>query len=1389
MNKLILFVLGFYLVTLLPYNSIAQENYRYPQLEEKITSFRIPLPNKKSIKYIYLDDDKDPDGLKATLVNGTKVLWIDDDDDMVKGDLEGDMDNDCLLIDLNNDGKYGSELDLIIDYIDDDNDGKADYQTIVDNGKKDYNGKWKSHYIWFVDNDNDGVFGYINGDNFKFEGWDHSGLANFYTDYNGKSTMLKVHITTWDVEDLEFSWENPFLFYDEDNDGLTEMAIRMVDEPVENNKENRAWQYSHNISLVQMTFDLDNDNRAGNELDFDMSLKFSGKGFDYTSEKHPFNNKKVLQEASSYFDDHRWREINELVYPDHSAAFDLTFNSGEWKECWFVFDEDDDCNRWERVEFYDPKDPFKIGAKNGGLDHNPQADASGDRGEWDLDFSGKGQLYISPLDGKLHLYGAETGYWRIDQNTLFYQGWQGWRGPNLQPESQTLSEPARFATIKYEDTNSNGFFDKISYDMDGDHKFESVFSAVDFGLSDSAEIINISKFTFKDYHDLYSKMANDMFNKAISTVKFAEEKGLNTNWYSFLKNPKSIREKYHNGFWLNYYLYEDLKAAFGRKKKNLKKIMESYYSSNWSLSQDNNDTELKINKMISPESTVTKNHAGKDFNKLKHTWKAQWITHPTESTLDYGVFLFRHSFKLDHKPENFNIFVSADNRYRLYVNGESVCFGPSIGDLTHQRYETIDIANWLNEGDNVLAAEVVNFGEYKNVSQLSFQTAFILQGDSSNGIDINTGSADWKVTKNKAYTAIPFTSEMLNAYYAAGPCDRVDAALYPWGWNQGDYDDSSWVEPKKAVTEFAVGSGFLYGGAWFLVPRTIPLMEEKYEPFGKVARTKGIQADDSFIKGDQPLVIPKNSKVSILVDQAHHTTGFPELTYSKGKDSKIKITYAEALIKDVDSLEKTTDGNLISVDLKGNRNEVEGKSILGYYDIIIPDGGNNRFFKPLARRTYRFIELEIETKEEELVLEKYHGVYTGYPFEEKARFNTDDQLLTKIWETSWRTLRNSAEENFFDPYYEQLQYIGDTRIEALVSIYVSGDDRLMRKALKQFDDSRIPEGLTQSRYPSNIVQVIPTYSLLWVDMVHDYFMYRDDPEFLHQFIPGIKSVMDWFISKVDETGMVTDLEWWNFTDWSAEFPNGIPPGADDGYSANVSLQLVKSLQNASELYGYFEMDHESASYKMLAEQIKKSVLQQCYDSEKGLIAETPEKTLYSQHTNIFGIITDTFDKEDQAQVMQKILEDDSLIPATIYFKFYLFRALQKAGLGNRYLDLLGPWKTMIDNGMTTFGETDINPRSECHAWSASPNFDFLHTVAGIYPAEPSFRSVIIEPNLGKLENLEVEMPHPKGNIKASFQISGNTMNAVISLPEGTTGVFKWNGRSVKLTDGEQNISL
>ncbi len=546
-----------------------------------LNPLRVPPPPKGAkIEYFDLNGDGKPDMLRTILPNGMGVQWIDDDGDMKIGDLAGDTDNDCVMIDRNRDGQYGGYGDFIVDWNDTDGDGKADMQVVVDNVPEDKKfSHGGGHYMWVLDTDKDDIFNYIDWELVTLRCWVHNGKADFYEDYHGHSLFLKIHSTPEKINDIRLNWENPFLFYDPDNDGLTEMAIRFCDTP---KRGEGTATLSGKIDWVSLAFDLDNDNGPENEFDFDMTIRLTGPGFDYMDQVHKFSNMRGLPEADQFFLDPKWRQNTELIYPDHDAAWDLTFKRGVWEKAWFVFDEDGDCKRWERVELYNDGDLFKIGPRNGGLDGNPQADAVGDRGEFDNDFSGKGQLYIGRFDGRMHLYGAEWGAWRIDQRGNSYQGMGGLYdgyGPGRQQKN-----PDKFATVKYVDTDNNGFIDEISYDLDCDQVFEHVVSLKKLGLDDRCDIINTSQLKYEDFVALNTRMSQALWDNAQNAVKVADKYNINTHWYALLKSPKSIRQKYDNGYWLQFYIYRDmLDMAYRRNDMKLvETIDKAYYGGDWS---------------------------------------------------------------------------------------------------------------------------------------------------------------------------------------------------------------------------------------------------------------------------------------------------------------------------------------------------------------------------------------------------------------------------------------------------------------------------------------------------------------------------------------------------------------------------------------------------------------------------------------------------------------------------------------------------------------------------------------------------------------------------------------------------------------------------------------
>ncbi len=771
-----------------------------------------------------------------------------------------------------------------------------------------------------------------------------------------------------------------------------------------------------------------------------------------------------------------------------------------------------------------------------------------------------------------------------------------------------------------------------------------------------------------------------------------------------------------------------------------------------------------------------------DFSK--QPWTAQWITCPDSPQRDIVVSAFPESAELAQAPEHFIVHVSADNQFILYVNQQRVGSGPSRSDLGHWRYETYDIAPQLRAGKNVLAAVVWNFGVLTPLAQISDRTGFVLQGDSEAERVADTGST-WEVEEEKGIQVLPKPATLQRTYYVAEPAESINGAVVNWDWNSVDSNAGGHWKNADVIGTATVFGAEVQNDNWQLLPDPLPPMEMTLSPAGHVVSATGIDRPAGFPKS--AFTVPAHSKATILIDNSHLTTAYPELTVSDGRGATLRLTYAEALFDD--------QGN------KGNRNEISGKHIGGIFDEFLPDGSEHRTFMPLGWKTWRYQQLDIETADQSVEVEKLRTWFTAYPFEEHGRFESDDASLNPIWEIGWRTARLDAHDTYMDtPYYERMQYVGDTRIQALLSYTVAGDDRLVRQAIQAFNDSRIPDGLTRSRYPSSVRQIIPTFSLLWVGMVHDFWMYRSDPDFVRSQLGGTRSVLDWFLQRQRADGMLMKIPWWPFIDWGTDFSFGIPMQDEDGGSSIITLQFVEALRDAAEMESALGDKNIAKLYRNAAKRAANAVYKLCWNQQYGLLADTPAQKHFSQHANILGVWLDAVARARQKDVLTKILSVSdagyaasgplpALTKATYYFRFYLARAVDHAGMGDQYLQLLGPWREMVSLGLTTWAEQPDPTRSDSHAWSAHPNYDLLTIVAGIRPRTPGFATVNIAPHLGSLKHASAAVPSPKGNIEAEYTVENSGVHAVITLPVGVSGELQWHGKRSKLHEGKQEMQL
>jgi hypothetical protein len=814
------------------------------------------------------------------------------------------------------------------------------------------------------------------------------------------------------------------------------------------------------------------------------------------------------------------------------------------------------------------------------------------------------------------------------------------------------------------------------------------------------------------------------------------------------------------------------------------------------------------------------------------TWHAAWITHPTAPLREPITLHFRRSVNFAVVPATYIVRVSADNRFILYVNGHRVGDGPARGDLLHWRYERFDLAPFLQPGPNLITATVWNFGVLAPLAQISDRTAFLLESEtaatsdksSSPGSDA-TGDADistpkdWQVEVEPGHHPLDRSTVTLQTYFAAGPGEEIDAAHYDWEWQSPTSASGAWVPAASPMRDSifpgvnrAHSAGVTGDNQWGLIPDELPHMEYAPTDPGKAVAwwdfTAFGSSQSSSINGfpETSAIVSAHRHIHVTLDRKTLTTAYPRLTVSGGKGAKIRITYSEALYDN-----KQQKGDRDSTEYRGDNGDRLIRNALGLTDRFLPDGAAHRVFEPLWWRTWRYLDLDIETADAPLTLESLTANFTAYPFKEQASFHSTDPDLDKIWDISWRTARLDAHETYMDtPYFEQLQYIGDTRIQALISYTVAGDDRLARQAIDAFDQSRIPEGLTASRYPSSLYQSIPTFSLIYIGMLHDYWMYRPDSDSLiRSKLDGVRAILDWYAQDREPAGLLHKTPGWSFVDWVSG--KGEIPSYDASETSCVtSLFYLGSLAQAADLENAEGDSVLGRRDRSKAQSLRTEIARECWSPSRNLIADNPDKNVFSQQANILAVLYDVIPRDRQAAVLSALLAidpgttPDGVLSASYYFRFYLARALDHAeqtqeneksphaglphpDLADQYLASLAPWRKLLPLHFSTWPETPGETRSDSHAWSAHPIYDLLSLVAGIEPASPGFATVRIAPHLGDLPSLTAQFPHPQGIIAVDYLRNGSALDATITLPGTLTGNFIFHNTRYPLHPGTNKI--
>ena len=739
--------------------------------------------------------------------------------------------------------------------------------------------------------------------------------------------------------------------------------------------------------------------------------------------------------------------------------------------------------------------------------------------------------------------------------------------------------------------------------------------------------------------------------------------------------------------------------------------------------------------------------------------ETQWIRIPQEEWARKQIFhgdlggrfaYFRCEQTLP-KDVRLTADITAVSRYRLWVNGTPVLSGPCKGDLNRQYYETVELTPYLRTGKNVFAVQVLYNDPDMAKDQTDNRAAIygvvgagnchalavdgeITDADGKAVASVTTGQAPWKVWLDNTF----YLKSSPYSVYLGAVEEAIDFRASPGDWRTVDFDDSAWL-PALPYGPVILSPLFQSVGLIprvHVIPREIPLLEEKERAFARILDREG----------------------TVILDAGAHTNGYPRFYVEGAAGTEITITYLERF-------GDGTDGQPID-DLNG--------SVSGRTDRIILNGAP-LCYEPFWVRTFRYIVISGGQLSQPPVYRK-----TGYPLPVQSFVSSSAPWVGQLWDMCVRTLRNCMLETYMDcPYYEQLQFIMDTRLQMLFTYAVSGDTRLAKKALLDFHCGMRPEGLLPGKTPTAYCQVISTFSLHYVFALWEYAAHTEDWALARRYRPDIDRILDYYDGKRDETGLVGRIDPWAFMDWQDDWQRtgGVSPAYFEGPSAIINLMYAYALECGAKLYEATGRPGTAEEYRQRRKEILEKVKALCFDPEKGMVREGPACPQFTRHTQAWAVVNGMLSRQESRRALEQALPCP---PCSFAASYEWFRALEQAGMEDQMRRDLNAWIELIDRGSTTCPEEPHHPRSECHAWSALPLFEFTRTMAGIRQENGK---IVIQPRLFDLPDLSGAVITPRGAVKYQYEkTTQGTWRCTVALPGQTEGLLITpNGKQIPFT--------
>ncbi len=791
----------------------------------------------------------------------------------------------------------------------------------------------------------------------------------------------------------------------------------------------------------------------------------------------------------------------------------------------------------------------------------------------------------------------------------------------------------------------------------------------------------------------------------------------------------------------------------------------------------------------------------KEETQRTSRWEGYWIW-SRDAGGDYAFACFRKTFTVSGGRADARLYLTASDKYHVFVNGRRVGIGPHLAHYRRKRYDIYDVSSTLRAGENVLAVLASHQAKRDNrIHHVHKYRGLLCQLDIG-GEAVCVSDTTWKARPCPAFTepSVRMGVTFLPEFF--------DARQYQPGWELPGYDDSSWPAAIAALREThqPLFNCFCQVHAARIFP-WVNVIPSELEPLRYTqCRPAAIVSAGEVIEHYEPSWNNTAERMSIehIQPLTKAVVERPERLIEGAEGCEVRCSDAKESFDTFDGLRDPTIildfGRVMNARL-GFRLDCDGATVvdIGYATRLIdgrvvPYTPHSQADQYLAApggqswqsfdwRQFRYVQLTFRHANStafgaapcgRIALLELWAEQVEYPFERRGGFECDSALVNRAVEATRLTAELTTVGNMMDnANRERRHHTGDCAplLRTIYSFF--GQCGMVKRYFRQCEENRDVNGWYENA--TGLVGGVYDNGLLVPPYLYEYYLLTGDRGLLEELAPGLELAARFMDSCLDGDGRVTAMPYFSYFDWGYTLRNR--------QSFLLHAYLADALKASCRVFEIIGMDFANARRMETVRRVQKRLKKEYFDEKRGVFLDLPrvsEQNNIGQQANSYALCSDIATPEQMRAVCAAWEEHPEWFSMANAGWYSVAPGLLRAGRP----DLCLAWverhfgkvfargletvpENWSDHWETTAGSWRTrNDRSAVQgAGVVGLPYALLTGLCGIEPLDPGFAAARFAPNAGPLREFRGDFPVEGGTCSLSFRRGEGGDRIEISVPE------------------------